>query len=209
MNFLDDIFNSFSPPTDRISKMLEEDFFWQIIEDSLEQANNLQEQKYTLAKELNNLVADDIVGFQLRLENYLFSLHNPEIWCAACIMNDDTDPKHFYYFKNWIVSQGRELYERAIANPDELAYYFDEGFNDDDLYEFEGFNQVTDEIFMMRINKPIQDYIDESSLILFTENSPKPEFDWDDENMLNLQIFCPRLYKIFIEDYFDEEDEEE
>ncbi|WP_313376893.1 DUF4240 domain-containing protein [Chishuiella sp.] len=209
MNFLDDIFNSFSPPTEKISKMLEEDFFWQIIEDSLDESNNLQEQKYSVAKQLNNLVAEDIIGFQLRLENYLCSLHTPEIWCAACIMNDDTDPKHFYYFKNWIVSQGRELYEKAVNNPDDLSFYFEEGFNDDDLYEFEGFNEITDEIFRVKINKPIQEYVNDSSLVIFTENSPKPEFEWDDENMMNLQIFCPRLYKIFIEDYFNHDDDDE
>ena len=41
---------------------------------------------------------------------------------------------------------------------------------------------------------------------------PKPEFDWDDENLANLQAICPNLFQIFVEDYspededFDDED---
>ena len=104
MDFFDDLLNSSTIPTERISKMLEEDLFWQIIDNSLQDSNNLNDQASHLSKELESLVADDIIGFQLRLEYYLLSLHSPEVWCAACIMNDDTDPKHFFFFKSWIVS---------------------------------------------------------------------------------------------------------
>ena len=79
MDFLDDLFNSSTLPTERISRMLEEDLFWQIIENSLLDANNLQDQEKALAQELEDLTADDIIGFQLRLEFYSYSLHSPEI----------------------------------------------------------------------------------------------------------------------------------
>ena len=45
MDFLDDLFNSSTLPTERVSRMLEEDLFWQIIENSLLNANNLQDQE--------------------------------------------------------------------------------------------------------------------------------------------------------------------
>lgn len=159
MDFLDDLFNSSTLPTERISRMLEEDLFWQIIENSLLDANNLQDQEKALAQELEDLTADDIIGFQLRLEFYSYSLHSPEIWCAACIMNDDTDPTHFYYFKNWIISQGQELFEKAILNPDNLADYFNEGFNEDDLYEFEDFHLIADDVFYEKFEHKIIDFV--------------------------------------------------
>ena len=96
MDFLDDLLNSSTLPTERISKMLDEDLFWQIVENSLFDADNLNDQEKYLSKELENLVAEDIIGFQLRLEYYLFALHSPEVWAAACIMNDDTDVHHFF-----------------------------------------------------------------------------------------------------------------
>ena len=209
MDFLDDLFNSSTLPSERISRMLEEDLFWQIIENSLLDANNLQDQEKALAQELEDLTADDIIGFQLRLEFYSYSLHSPEIWCAACIMNDDTDPTHFYYFKNWIVSQGQELFEKAILNPDNLADYFNEGFNEDDLYEFEDFHLIADDVFYEKFEHKIIDFVDKECFKFYTEKSPKPEFDWDDENLTNLQIICPRLFKVFIEDYSPDDDEME
>lgn len=209
MDFLDDLFNSSTLPSDRISRMLEEDLFWLIIENSLLNANNLQDQETALIQELENLTAEDIIGFQLRLEFYSYSLHSPEIWCAACIMNDDTDPKHFFYFKNWIISQGQELFEKAILNPDNLADYFNEGFNEDDLYEFEEFHLIADTVFYHKFQHKIIDFVDKGYFKFFTEKSPKPDFDWDDENLTNLQIICPRLFKVFIEDYSPDDDEME
>ena len=209
MDFFDDLLNSSTIPTERISKMLEEDLFWQIIDNSLQDSNNLNDQASHLSKELESLVADDIIGFQLRLEYYLFSLHSPEVWCAACIMNDDTDPKHFFFFKSWIVSQGKELFEKAIISPDDLADYFDEGFNEDDLYEFENFNAIAQKIFYEKFGLHINDFIDKESFIFFTEDAVKPEFDWDDENLTNLQVISPRLFKVFIEDYTPEDDEDD
>ena len=41
MDFFDDLLNSSTIPTQQISKMLEEDLFWQIIENSLQDYNNL------------------------------------------------------------------------------------------------------------------------------------------------------------------------
>lgn len=189
--------------------MLEKDLFWQIIENSLQEAGNLSEQRQSLALELERLTPEDIIGFQIRLEHHILSLHTPEIWCAACIMNDETDPVHFFYFKNWIVSQGQELFEKALAHPDRLSYYFREGFNEDDLYEFENFHSITNDIFLAKTSFPITNYIEKNQLENFSENFPKPDFDWDDENFTNLQIFCPRLYKIFVEDYYSDEEEEE
>ena len=209
MGFLDDLFNSSTLPSERISRMLEEDLFWQIIENSLLTANNLHDQEKALSQELENLTAEDIIGFQLRLEFYSYSLHSSEIWCAACIMNDDTDPIHFFYFKNWIISQGQELFEKAILNPDNLADYFNEGFNEDDLYEFENFHFIADLVFYDKFDHKIIDFVDNECFHFFTEKSPKPEFDWDDENLISLQIICPRLFKVFIEDYSPDDDETE
>lgn len=216
MDFFDDLLNSSTIPTQQISKMLEEDLFWQIIENSLQDSNNLQDQEIHLSHELENLVAEDIIGFQLRLEYYLFALHTPEVWCAACIMNDDTNTDHFFYFKNWIISQGKDLFEKAIVNPDDLADYFEEGFNEDDLYEFDSFHLIANIAFNSKFEHNIIDFVDKDCFTFFTESAAKPEFDWDDENLTNLQILCPRLFKVFVEDYspdddfdedFDDEDE--
>lgn len=209
MGFLDDLFNSSTLPSERIARMLEEDLFWQIIENSLLEANNLQEQELALMQELENLTTEDMIGFQLRLEFYSYSLHSPEIWCAACIMNDDTDPDHFFYFKNWVISQGQELFEKALLNPDNLADYFNEGFNEDDLYEFEDFHLIANKVFYAKFEHNIIDFVDNECMKFFTEKFPKPDFDWDDENLTNLQVICPRLFKVFIEDYSPDDDETE
>ncbi|MFV0181660.1 DUF4240 domain-containing protein [Empedobacter falsenii] len=209
MDFLDDLFNSSTLPPERVSRMLEEDLFWQIIENSLIDANNLQDQELALMQELDVLTAEDIIGFQLRLDFFAYTLHLPEVWCASCIMNDGTNPEHFYYFKNWIISQGKELFEKAILNPDYLADFFEEGFNEDDLFEFETFHLIANNVFYCKFENDFFDFIDQECVKFFTEEFPKPDFDWDDENLTNLQVICPRLFKVFIEDYSPDDDETE
>ena len=67
-------------------------------------------------------------------------------------------------------------------------------------------------VFYVFFEHRIIDFIDKNFFQYLTQNFPKPEFDWDDENLANLQAICPNLFQIFVEDYspededFDDED---
>lgn len=45
------------------------------------------------------------------------------LWGAAYVINGGCSDDCFEYFRGWLVLQGRETFERALANPDSLAVH--------------------------------------------------------------------------------------
>ena len=213
MSFLDNLFDSSqSLPTERVSQMLDMDLYWQIIENSLASADTLEVQEENLIEELKGLTAEDIIGFRLRTEFFMFQSYSNELWCAASIMNDGCTDDGFQNFRLWLISQGKQIFTDAMMDPDNLATYFEDEFNEDDFYEFEMFGNVANEAFLQLFKKDIHDFIDYENFYYFEENYPQFELTWDDENITTLQAVCPRLFHIFIEstsDYEDDDDDEE
>jgi len=213
MGFLDNLFDSSSAlPSEKISQMLDIDLYWQIIENSLTTADTLEQQEEFLINELEQLTAEDIIGFRLRTEYFMFLSYSSELWCAATIMNDGCSDDGYQNFRLWLISQGKQIFSDAMMDPDNLANYFEEGFNEDDLYEFESFGNVADKAFQSQFNQDIHDFIDYINFNYFEENYPELEFNWEEDNITTYQAICPRLYTIFIENlthYEDDDDDDE
>lgn len=65
-----------------------------------------QEQIAAAAQTLWDLMADSYRG---------------DLWVAAYLINGGCSDDGFEYFRGWLITQGREVFERAIADPDSLA----------------------------------------------------------------------------------------
>lgn len=52
-------------------------------------------------------------------------------------MNGGCADDGFEYFRNWIISRGKDVYDQAKANPDTLISQKNNG--EDDMFEFESF----------------------------------------------------------------------
>lgn len=213
MSFLDNLLDSSnSLPTGKTASMLDTDLFWQIIENSLQDADTLEQQEENLINELRFLTADDIIGFKLRTEYLMFQSYTSDIWCAATIMNDGCTDKGFQNFRYWLISQGKQIFTDAMTDADLLANYFIDGFNEEDLYEFEVFHTIPNEAFTKNYNRSIFAFIDFSKFPYFEEKYPDLEFNWDEDNMITMQMICPNLFTIFIEnatEYDDDDDDED
>lgn len=59
------------------------------------------------------------------------------MWCAGYLMNGGCADDGFEYFRNWIISRGKDVYDQAKANPDTLISQKNNG--EDDMFEFESF----------------------------------------------------------------------
>jgi hypothetical protein len=87
-------------------------------------------QAVLLVERLRQLPLSDIVEFQH--QHHLEALHaeslRADLWDAAAVINqwDSSDrlfcsEDSFFMFRGWLVAQGREAYDAAIAAPDSLA----------------------------------------------------------------------------------------
>ena len=114
---------------------MDEARFWAIIEAGGRKA--LAEPERQLAavrKQLLKLSPDEIRDFHRLFNQKLADAYTWDLWGAAYLINGGCSDDGFHYFRAWLISQGRAVYEAAVENPDTLAGRTDPERDD---YEFE------------------------------------------------------------------------
>jgi len=176
------------------AEMLDENIFWDIVERSLANTVDQDDQESFLVEEISKLSPKEIVGFRLRTDELLYKSYTSEMWCASYIMNGGSSDDAFEYFRNWVISRGKDVYYNARENPDSLI---SQVYEEVDLYEFEAFWYVALEAFQSVTDEDLYDYIDEDNFHTREGNYPPIEFNWSDDDRETMQAICPRLYERF------------
>ncbi len=182
---------NFNQEIEKTSEMLDESLFWEIIDKSLKSTNNESQQMSFLVKELEKLNPKEIIGFRLRTDKLLYDTYNSEMWCVGYIMNGGCSDDGFEYFRNWVISRGKEVYYGAKENPDSLISEYVEG---KEYYDLEDFWYVALTAFNNKTGKELYDYI----LDDFKTNEgnyPQFEFTWEEEKPETMKAICPRLFE--------------
>lgn len=176
---------------EKTSEMLDETIFWNIVDASVKNAQNQDVQESFLVKEIEKLTPKQMIGFRLRTDKLLYDTYNSEMWCAGYIMNGGCSDDGFEYFRNWIISRGKDTYYKAKENPDSLISEFVEG---EDYYDFESFWYVALTAFKNQTGKELYDYISDD--FKTTEgNYPNFEFTWKEEEPETMKAICPKLFE--------------
>jgi len=179
----------------KISEMLNEDEFWKIVDKSLKNTTNQREQELFLIQEISKLTLKEMIGFNLGTDKLLSDSYTSELWCAGYIIGGGCSDDGFEYFRNWLISKGKDVYYNALENPDSLITKNEREVLYD--FEFESFSYVAFEAFKQKTGKDLYDYIDEEK---FTEREggyPNIEFKWDESKPETMIAICPKLYDKF------------
>lgn len=180
---------------EKTAEMLDEDFFWKIVQSSIDNSKNKEAQEKYLINEISKLTPKKIIGFRLRTDKLLYATYNSEMWCAGYIMNGGCSDDGFEYFRNWVISRGKDVYYKAKENPDTLISEKDNG--EDEMFDFESFWYVALEAFEKTTGNDLYDYIDEEKFQTKEGNYPQFEFNWEEENPESMKKICPKLYEQF------------
>lgn len=180
---------------EKTAEMLDETLFWSMVDASLKNTKSQDEQEAFLIQALEKLTPKEMIGFRLRTDQLLYDTYNSHLWCAGYLMNGGCSDDGFEYFRNWIISRGKEVYEQAKINPDSLISQKDQA--EDDLFDFESFWYVALEAFENQTGEELYDYIDDDNFELTEGNYPSFEFDWTDEQPESMQQLCPQLFAHF------------
>lgn len=101
------------------------DTFWDVVEAARAQVTDPVREPERVAEalveQLVTLPADEIVAFQLVLDELLRASYRWDLWAAAFLVNGGCSDDGFDYFRGWLVAQGRTVWEAALADPDSLA----------------------------------------------------------------------------------------
>ena len=179
------------------AEMMNEDQFWAIVQKAVDEAGD-DEDEYleVVMHELSKLSLKEMVGFRLRTDKLLYDSYTSEMWCAGYLMNGGCSDDGFEYFRLWVISRGRKVYEAALANPDNLIDYIAEDA-EVDFFEFELFWYAAIDAFEEATEADLYDYIDDDNFTTREGNYPNFEFNWAEEDPESMKKLCPRLFERF------------
>ncbi|MEY9938099.1 DUF4240 domain-containing protein [Streptacidiphilus sp. MAP5-3] len=97
--------------------------WWQLIEEARAWVAGAGVEE--VAGAATRLLADRGVGEIVAAQRELWSLmaesYRSPLWAAAYLINGGCSDDGFDYFRGWLILQGREMFERVVAEPDTLA----------------------------------------------------------------------------------------
>jgi hypothetical protein len=179
---------------------MKKDRFWSIVEatrlDPPTRRSDVdigeRNRRYKLA--LARLKPQEIVDYQLALEERLIEAYRWDLWAAATLINDGCNETSFRHFRSWLVAQGQEVFEAALRDPESLAENAELGLEVDAHYP--AFWSIPGDVYREKTGKNTP----ELDLALPVEPAGKKLSDVP----VGLSTKFPRLFKAFYREEWDE-----
>ena len=92
--------------------------FWQRVEIARQNSGDGMADTDKLEAALRRCSRAEILGFQLRLEECLAASYRLDLWAVAYLVKGGCSDDGFEYFRGWLIAQGRNYFEAALANPE-------------------------------------------------------------------------------------------
>jgi hypothetical protein len=97
-----------------------ENQFWGLI-DQARAGDSRSASPERLRKLLSQLSDDEVLDFGHIFYEKLCDLNQWRLWAAGCVIAGGMSDDSFHYFRSWIVGKGREAFEVAMKDPNELG----------------------------------------------------------------------------------------
>ncbi|MFI9718639.1 DUF4240 domain-containing protein [Streptomyces sp. NPDC052396] len=101
---------------------MDETEFWELIDSTREAAEgDAEEQADLLVERLIQLDPDGVLDFARHFEARYNRAYLWDLWAAAAVLLNGASDDVFDCFRCWLIAQGREVFEGAVHDPDNLA----------------------------------------------------------------------------------------
>lgn len=102
------------------------DEFWALIDEAREGSEGPDETAERLGAILDTKTEPEIMSFLEHQGKLMEKSYTWELWGAGYVANGGCSDDGFDYFRGWILAQGRDVFEQALASPDSLADLIEE-----------------------------------------------------------------------------------
>jgi hypothetical protein len=169
--------------------------FWDLIAFSSRPTQDAQ--RRALQAELEKLEKDEIVAFDVGLWHLLGQANRVDLWAAAYLIRGGCSDDSFLYFRCWLVSRGKQVFEEALTDPDSLVGVVDPTGR----YNFELILEAPSQAWENRAIETDTYDRDYHDAYQEAERSPYPalqgeDFDFDDPAEMRRRF--PRLAEVHL-----------
>jgi hypothetical protein len=95
--------------------------FWALIDASRQVSTDCEEQADALTALLAQREPGEIIGFEQQFWERRYEAFRWDLLAVAYIVNGWCSNDGFDYFRGWLIAQGREYFEAALASPERAA----------------------------------------------------------------------------------------
>ncbi|WP_192939025.1 DUF4240 domain-containing protein [Streptomyces cinnamoneus] len=125
---------------------MDETEFWELIDTARDAAEETPDQADVLVESLTQLEPEDVLDFARHFESRYNRAYLWDLWGAAAVLLNGASDDVFDYFRCWLIGQGREVFEGAVHDPDQLAELLDD-FDDEVDGDGEDLGYAADEAY--------------------------------------------------------------
>jgi hypothetical protein len=100
---------------------MDRDEFWAIVEAAREGAEEPDEVADAVRDALSLRTPEEVLAYLQHQNELLVSSYSWRLWGVAYLANGGCSDDGFDYFRGWLLTRGREAFERVVANPDQLV----------------------------------------------------------------------------------------
>jgi hypothetical protein len=168
------------------------DDFWALVDQSAAFDAEPDAQIAALRASLDRLSPSQIADFEKLFRETMRSSYSWDLWGAAYLANGGASDDGFEYFRCWLISKGRRVFEAVSKDPDRLADLLAPREKGGDL-EFEEFAYVARDVW---VDKTGRDW-NELPVIAEMAYSSEPEGTAFSEDREELARRYPKLSKRF------------
>ena len=118
--------------------------FWHLL-DQARGDSSLSTEPGRLKTVLNVLRDDEVSDFGLMFYSKVCDLNNWRLWGAGYVIVGGMSDDGFHYFRSWVIGKGKQVFDVALKDPDELGPFIDDTEVENELLEY-----VTVEILKAR-----------------------------------------------------------
>jgi len=95
--------------------------FWELIDDARQATDDWKSMFEPLMDRLSGLDEQDIVRWGHIFDEYLALSYKDKLYAAAYVMQNGCSYDSFDYFRGWLIAQGKDVYFKALAEPESLV----------------------------------------------------------------------------------------
>jgi hypothetical protein len=126
---------------------MDESVFWQLLQDSVKESEDYNSDTASiLVEKLVEMDKESILEFEQVLRSKLIEAENFTVMIPLQVFDSFIGEDAFLYYRCWLVSRGKEVYEKSFEDPDHLATVVDE----DTETEFSELLDVTTEAYSIK-----------------------------------------------------------
>lgn len=164
---------------------MDENTFWDIVETARVAAKGSHRaQLDELERLLSTRTPTELREFDALFEQFNRRAYSWELWGAVYVINGGCSDDSFADFRSWLISRGRERYDKTLGDPDSLADLEMNPESDDGIF-FEAFAYVAARVYERETD---------SMLPFYAQPFPREPSgkEWDDDPRELARLY-PRL----------------